>query len=68
MNLREKSGNIDSDDKLISFLYILMRDYLPVGSVEEILQNHVNDKTSQFTNGWLAEYARYVAHNLKQGE
>lgn len=66
--LRELSGSVDSDRPLVNFLYILMRDHLPVGTVEEILKYHIlncKDKKSQFTNGWLAEYAKYVANNLK---
>lgn len=63
--LRTQSGNINSDDPLVSFLYILMRDYIPVGAVESILIDHIIGKEcSEFTNGWLAEYAKYVAEKL----
>jgi hypothetical protein len=63
-NLRERSGSVDSEDKLVSFLYELMRDHLPTGTVEEIVRNSDADST-QFTNGFLAKYAEDLAKRLK---
>ena len=59
-SLRKESGKIKSKDELVVFLYILMRDYLPCGYVEEIIQNNVlkeKNKECTFTNGYLASYA-----------
>lgn len=64
-SLRERSGKIDSTDPLVSFLYILMRDHILVGEVEEIMLHHVDYGNSQFTNGWLAQYCIDVANRLK---
>lgn len=63
--LREKSGNVTSDSKLTRFIYLLTRDHLPMGTVSEILNQCIkDDKISQFTNGWLAEYAKDVSEKL----
>lgn len=68
------------NDKLICFIYILGRDYLPLGSMEEIMKNHV-EKTQCFgiptkgpsetkivySNKYLEEYARSVSDRLING-
>ena len=59
--LRELSGSIDSKDKLVEFLYELMRDHVPVGVIEGILENINHGHTVQYTNGYLAKYAMHVA-------
>jgi len=64
--LRERSGHIVSDDKLVSFLYILLRDHLPSADVEEIVREHTSNNEMLFTNGWLAEYAKDIAGRLKR--
>jgi hypothetical protein len=66
--LRERSGSVDSKDPLVGFLYILMRDHLPVGMVEGIMRDHVNvetDDVDNYSNGWLAEYAKDLSKRLK---
>lgn len=63
--MRLRSGSVNSDDPLVDFLYILLRDHLPAGTVEEIMLNHVNKEESQYTNGWLANYALDIATRLK---
>ena len=64
--LRKRSGTKRSYDKLVSFLYVLMRDHLPAGAVEEIMLKQVELKgESVFTNGWLAEYSKDIAKRLK---
>lgn len=67
--VREASGNINYDDRLTDFLYHLMRDYLPVGVVEEIFRESMNfeDCTgTEFSNGWLAQYANNLSKELKK--
>ena len=66
VELRKRSGSINSNDPLVSFLYILMRDYLPAGTVEKIMQEHVNEKESLFCNGFLAQYAKDVADRINE--
>ncbi len=63
--LRERSGHIKFNNRLISFLYELMRDYLPPGKVEEIVQNSEETIDTVYTNGWLAKYAEDLAKRLE---
>lgn len=69
--MRVRSGCVDSDSFLVSFLYELIRDHLPAGEVEEIIRNstYKNEKDEkmiyQFTNGWLANMAIDMAERLK---
>lgn len=62
--LRERSGEVDVlGDRLTSFLYDLLRDHLPSGVVERMVREA--DADIQYTNGWLAEYARDLARRLR---
>lgn len=58
-----------ADQKLTTFLYILMRDYLPAGTVEKIMSEHVDLITdtneAQFSNSHLQKIAEDVAHRMK---
>lgn len=64
--MKLSSGWVTSQDKLVSFIYILLRDHVPAATVEEIVRNHTaSNEEVHFTNGWLAEYAKYVAERLK---
>jgi hypothetical protein len=67
-NLREESGNFISTDPLVSFLYLLMRDHLPTGDVEELFQTSIETPNSLYTNGWLAKYAENLANGLKTSD
>lgn len=62
--MRERSGNVNIDSYLVSFLYELMRDHLTPGLVEEILQNSIKESNVVYSNGWLAKYAEDVASRL----
>jgi hypothetical protein len=62
--IREVSGEIDSTDKLVCFLYELMRDHLPPGKVQQIVFNSIHKETTRYTNGWLALYAKDLAESL----
>lgn len=64
--LQERSGEVTSDDPLVSFLYLLMRDYLPVGIAERLVEMHSYEETTSFTNGYLADYAKDLATRLKK--
>lgn len=65
-DLRTRSGEVTSEDPLVTFLYILMRDHLPAGVVEEIVERHTYHEDMKYTNGWLAEYAKDLAARLKK--
>lgn len=64
-NLRVASGTVAYDDRLTSFLYELMRDHLPAGAVEALVRE-AEKVTVTYSNGWLAEYAHYLAGRLNQ--
>ena len=64
-NLRERSGCVDSEDKLVSFLYCLMRDHVVSGDIESIMAD-LGDDGSTFTNGYLAQHAQDIATRLKE--
>jgi len=74
LQLRERSGEVNSKDKLVQFLYILMRDHLPPGTVEGIIRDHVESLPHRpaseiyFTNGWLAKYAEDIRDRLTNKE
>lgn len=62
--LRERSGNIRLHSRLTSFLYDLMRDHVPPGVVEQLVQE-ATDPDVKYTNGWLALYAQDLAQRLQ---
>lgn len=62
--MREESGSVDSADPLVCFLYVLGRDALPLGTVEELVRRMTFGGVWQFTNGWLAEWAKDLAERL----
>lgn len=63
--LREKTGNFKSTDKLTNFLYLLMRDELTCGFVEKLIRESEKKKEILFTNGYLAAYAELLSERLK---
>jgi polyhydroxyalkanoate synthesis regulator phasin len=64
--LREISGSVTYSDPLTTFLYLLMRNDLPAGTVEALVRESVNSaEECTFTNGWLAHYAHNLAEELK---
>jgi len=67
VRLRTLSGDVITSDKLVSFLYQLMSDHLSTGVVQKLVdtQKASVDNVDVFTNGYLAEYAKYLAERLK---
>lgn len=70
--LRFRSGEVEDDRPLVRFLYLLMRNNLTCGDVEElmvqmgrVMPGNGTDVTV-FTNGWLASYAQDVADRLER--
>ena len=62
----DRSGSIVITDNLVSVLYTLMRDEIPPGKLEAIVRDiESHDKTIQYTNGWLALYAKDLADRLR---
>jgi len=63
--LETDSGNFSSDDRLVSFLYELMRDVVTPGKVEAMMRNS-QETPVNFSNGWLAKYSEYIAKRLRK--
>ena len=62
--LKKASGNVRLNGKLESFLYELMRDHVTPGKVQAVLDDS-QEPDVEYTNGFLAKYARFVAKQLK---
>jgi len=62
-----RSGAVSTSDPLVSFLYDLLRDHVSPGGVEELVRQSPARETF-LTNGWLASYAKDVAHRLRRKE
>jgi hypothetical protein len=63
-SLRIRSGEVNVHSKLTSFLYDLIRDHLPAGTVESLVRE-AQEPDVQYTNGWLAKYAEDLALRLE---
>lgn len=70
--VRLASGEINDERRLVAFLYVLMRDHLTPGHVEEIMRSHIEvgnrplGEPVMYTNGWLASYAQDLADRLEK--
>lgn len=62
-----RTGEKSSWDPLVSLLYHIMRDRVPCGEMEQILQDRVlvPEKEAQYCNGFLAGYAEDIAQRLR---
>ncbi len=63
--LKERSGEIVSDDPLVAFVYLLLRDHLTAGDVEELMKACEEGDGFEFTNGFVAGHAIDVARRLQ---
>jgi hypothetical protein len=52
--------------KLVAFLYVLMREDVVPGRIETILERHVFDVESEYSNVHLARYAQEIAARLSE--
>jgi hypothetical protein len=66
MDIRQRSGKVNGHNILVEFLYILMRDHVVPGTIESILKDLEKhcDLEKEFSNGWLANYAKDIASRL----
>jgi hypothetical protein len=67
--LRAATGAVTSDDPFVAFIYTLGRDHLPFGKIAEIMKDigATAGKPYLFTNGWLADYSKYIVSRLRRG-
>ena len=66
--LRKESGAITTNDPFVSFLYSLMRDELPAGTVEQMARDVCLARNQDviFTNGYLAQYAQNLVKMMRE--
>lgn len=58
-----------SKSALVSFLYELMRDHVPCGTVEKLVKDaNPYNANIEFSNGYLAQYAEDLANRLINNE
>lgn len=67
----EEEPNKDNDDymdntPLVSFLYELMRDYVPAGEIERITVEAEKHAEVTYSNKHLAAYAKEIANRLQR--
>lgn len=70
-NLREDSGAVDDADPFVSLLYSLLRDLVHPSDLEKLVQDIENGaaaghQVTQYTNGYLAKYARNLVERLQR--
>lgn len=61
--LATRSGKVICSNKLVDFLYNLMRDHLPTGIVMRAA-SQVSEEPVTYTNGWLANMSKDIANQL----
>lgn len=58
-----------TEDPLVAFLYLLLRDHLPAGRVEKVVmdvETMVPHEGFVLTNGFQAQYAEALAARLQK--
>lgn len=65
--MRKASGGITSRDKVTQLFYILIRDHVVVGNIEKVVDSMVEQEV-QFTNGWIANYAKYLTKRVRNAK
>jgi len=63
--LKNRSDNVVSDDKLVAFLYLLLRDHVVGGDIELIMKQLEKADGFEYTNGYMAAYAINIAERLR---
>lgn len=62
--MRIKSGSINGKGLAQAFFYDLIKKYIPPGHIESIINENLDAHDFEYTNGWLAKYAEYIAERL----
>ena len=62
--MRELTGCVNGG-KLSALFYILLRDHLTAGVVEKIVDSIEDTTEVEFTNGYIANYAKLLAKRLE---
>lgn len=73
MTIRARSGNVNTTDPFVTFVYLLLRDHVLAGDMEAAVKQ-VTGKVDlliekaplfEFSNGWLASYAEDVVRRVR---
>jgi hypothetical protein len=57
------------NSRLVAFIYILGRDYLPLGDIEKIIEDHVDRaETYEYSNEYLEFYAKHISRRLGRND
>lgn len=67
VRMRAASGSVTSQDPLVAFLYVLLRDQVSPGKLEDLILNNVSQTPVEtlYSNGWLANYCKDIAQRLR---
>lgn len=63
----KQTGAVECPPGLVTFLYVLLRDHLPAGAVEQLMRDHVvkaEGRARTYSNQHLEAYARELAARL----
>ena len=68
--MRLVSGEVADRRKLVAFLYLLIRDHVLIGTIEELLDVVASAERKEwaYTNGWLARWAQDAADRLQSAD
>ena len=66
VSIATRSGNVTSTDPLVSFFYLLLRDWVNPGDVEKVLHDVLTRDRAFFSNGWLAIYAKDIVSRFQR--
>lgn len=67
--MREASGNVEDSRRLVTLLYLLARDHVPLSGLEQAVDEaSAAPMPIRFTNGWLAAWAQDAANRLENGQ
>lgn len=51
-------------NELVTFFYLLLRDYLSAGVVEKIVMDSTKHKSNILSNGYIGDYAEDIVKRL----
>lgn len=67
--MRARSGSVDSSDPLVCFFYLLGRDALSLGQIEDLVarcNTELGAERCEYSNGWLARWAEDLVVRLRR--
>lgn len=65
LRMRNTSGMVTTQDPLVKFLYLLARNEVTTGKIDQMIDYELGGGTADLTNGWLGEWAKDAAERLR---